>query len=72
MTAGQALTFLLFAVVAAITHGPSNLIVTATGANVRLLRGLSCLGGQVIGMGLMLFLLALGPEDVVLAIQGSP
>ena len=67
MTAGQAITFLVFAVVAAITPGPSNLILTSTGAHVGLLRGLPCLGGVVIGMGLMIFLVALGLGNVVLA-----
>ena len=67
MTASQALAFLLFAVVAAITPGPSNLILTSTGAKVGLLRGLPCLGGVVIGMGLMMFLVAFGLGNVVLA-----
>jgi len=67
MTSGQVINFLLFAVVAAITPGPSNLILTSTGANVGLLRGLPCLGGVVIGMGLMMFLVAFGLGNVVLA-----
>src|SRR5258708_7646973 len=58
MTAGQALSFLLFAVVAAGTPGPSNLILKSTAARVGVLRGLPSLRGQVIGMGLMLFLVA--------------
>ena len=62
MTASQVITFLLFAVVAAITPGPSNLILTSTGANVGLLRGLPCLGGVVIGMGLMMFLQESSPN----------
>lgn len=66
MTVSQALTFLLFAVVAAITPGPSNLILTSTGARVGLLRGLPCLGGVTIGMGLMMFLVAFGLGNVVL------
>jgi len=70
MTSGQVLTFLLFAVVAAITPGPSNLILTSTGANVGLLCGLPCLGGVVIGMGLMMFLVAFGLGNVVLASPG--
>ncbi|WP_201392552.1 LysE family translocator [Ktedonobacter sp. SOSP1-52] len=70
MTASQGITFLLFAVVAAITPGPSNLILTSTGANVGLLRGLPCLGGVVIGMGLMMFLVAFGLGNVVLASPG--
>jgi len=67
MTASQAIAFLLFAVVAAITPGPSNLILTSTGARVGVLRGLPCLGGVVIGMGLMMFLVALGLGNVILA-----
>lgn len=67
MTAGQTLSFLLFAVVAAGTPGPSNLILTSTGANVGVLRGLPCLAGQVIGMGFMMFLVAFGLGNVVLA-----
>ncbi len=70
MTAGQIIAFLLFAVVAAITPGPSNLILTSTGASVGLLRGLPCLGGVVIGMGLMMFLVAFGLGNVVLASPG--
>ena len=67
MTAGQVINFLLFAVVAAITPGPSNLILTSTGANAGLLRGLPCLAGVVFGMGLMMFLVAFGLGNVVLA-----
>src|SRR5262249_14600149 len=70
MTASQVIPFLLFAVVAAITPGPSNLILTSTGANVGLFRGLPCLGGVVIGMGLMMFLVAFGLGIVVLASPG--
>src|SRR5262249_49909838 len=70
MTAGQVIAFLLFAVVAAITPGPSNLILTSTGASVGLLRGLPCLGGVVAGMGLMMFLVAFGLGNVVLASPG--
>ena len=70
MTANQTITFLLFAIVAAITPGPSNLILTSTGANVGLLRGLPCLAGVVIGMGFMMFLVAFGLGNVVLASPG--
>jgi threonine/homoserine/homoserine lactone efflux protein len=69
MTEGQAVAFLLFAVVAAITPGPSNLILTSTGAAAGVLRGLPALFGQVGGMGLMLFLLAFGRGSLML---GSP
>ncbi len=67
MTINQILPFLLFAVVAAVTPGPSNLILTSTGANVGLLRGLPCLFGVILGMGLMMFLVAFGLGNVVLA-----
>jgi threonine/homoserine/homoserine lactone efflux protein len=67
VTAAQSITFMLFAVVAAITPGPSNLVLTSTGASVGLLRGLPCLGGVVIGMGIMMFLVAFGLGNVVLA-----
>jgi threonine/homoserine/homoserine lactone efflux protein len=65
MTDGQAIAFVLFALVAAITPGPSNLILTSTGAAVGVLRGLPALLGQVIGMGLMLFLVAFGLGSMV-------
>jgi threonine/homoserine/homoserine lactone efflux protein len=66
MTVGHAMAFLLFAMVAAITPGPSNLILTSTGAAVGVLRGLPALMGQVGGMGLMLFLVAFGLGSLVL------
>jgi threonine/homoserine/homoserine lactone efflux protein len=66
VTAGQAIAFLLFAVVAAITPGPSNLILMSTGAAVGVLRGLPALVGQVVGMGLMLFVVAFGLGSLVL------
>jgi threonine/homoserine/homoserine lactone efflux protein len=64
--AGHALAFVLFAVVAAITPGPSNLLLTSTGAAVGVRRGLPALLGQVVGMGLMLFLVAVGLGSLVL------
>jgi threonine/homoserine/homoserine lactone efflux protein len=66
MTVEQAIAFFLFAIVAAITPGPSNLILTSTGATVGVLRGLPCLGGVAIGMGLMMFLVAFGLGSLVL------
>lgn len=66
MTAGQAIAFVLFAVVVAITPGPSNLMLTSTGAAVGLLRGIPALLGQVIGVGLMLFVVAFGLGSIVL------
>jgi len=66
VTTEQALAFILFAVVAAVTPGPSNIILASTGANVGVRRGLPCLFGVTIGMGLMMFLIALGLGSVVL------
>jgi threonine/homoserine/homoserine lactone efflux protein len=67
MTVQQALAFFLFAVVAAITPGPSNLILTSTGAAVGVMRGLPSLCGVAVGMGLMMFLVAFGLGSLVLA-----
>jgi threonine/homoserine/homoserine lactone efflux protein len=66
MTTEQAVAFLLFALVAAVTPGPSNVMLTATGAQVGVLRGLPCLLGVSTGMSLMLFLVPLGLGSLVL------
>jgi threonine/homoserine/homoserine lactone efflux protein len=67
MTTEQVVAFLLFAVVAAITPGPSNVMLMAAGANAGMLKGLSCLFGVTTGMGLMMFLVPLGLGSAVLA-----
>jgi len=67
MTAEQVVAFVLFAVVAAITPGPSNVMLMATGANAGVLRGLPCLFGVTTGMGLMMFLVPLGVGSVLFA-----
>ena len=66
MTLEQALAFFVFSVVAAGTPGPSNTLLTATGANVGVLRGLPCLLGVALGMGLMMFVVAFGLGSVIL------
>ena len=66
MTGEQAIAFFLFSVAAAGTPGPSNALLTATGANVGVRRGLPCLFGVAIGMGLMMFLVAFGLGSVIL------
>ena len=66
MASHQIVSFLLFAIVAAITPGPSNVMLTATGANVGVRRGLPCLLGVTIGMGLMMFLVSFGLGSLVL------
>jgi threonine/homoserine/homoserine lactone efflux protein len=60
MNTEQALAFFLFSVVAAITPGPSNIMLTATGVSAGVIRGLPCLLGVVSGMALMMFLAAFG------------
>jgi len=52
--------------VAAITPGPSNIMLTAAGANAGVLKGLPCLFGVTTGMGLMMFLVPLGLGSLVL------
>jgi threonine/homoserine/homoserine lactone efflux protein len=52
--------------VAAITPGPSNIMLTAAGANAGVLKGLPCLLGVTTGMGLMMFLVPLGLGSFVL------
>jgi threonine/homoserine/homoserine lactone efflux protein len=65
MTTEQAVAFFLFAFVAAVTPGPSNLILTSTGAAVGILRGLPSLFGVAAGMGLMMFLVTFGLGSLV-------
>ena len=52
--------------VAAVTPGPSNVMLTTAGANAGVRRGLPCLLGVATGMGLMMFLVPLGLGSVVL------
>jgi threonine/homoserine/homoserine lactone efflux protein len=58
--------FLLFAIVAAVTPGPSNTMLTAVGAHGGILRGLPSLLGVMTGMGLMMFLVPFGLGSLVL------
>jgi threonine/homoserine/homoserine lactone efflux protein len=66
MTLDQSLAFLLFAFVAAVTPGPSNIILTSTGAAVGVARGLPCLFGTAIGMGSFVFAAGAGLGSLVL------
>jgi threonine/homoserine/homoserine lactone efflux protein len=66
MTLEHSLAFFVFAMVAAITPGPSNIMLTATGAAAGLLRGLPCLAGVAVGMGLLIFVVALGLGSLVI------
>jgi threonine/homoserine/homoserine lactone efflux protein len=66
MTAEHALALVAFSVAAAGTPGPSNALLTATGANVGVVRGLPALLGVAAGMGLMMFIVAVGVGAVIL------
>ena len=67
MTAEQSIAFLAFSFVAAITPGPSNVMLTATGAIAGIVRGLPCLLGVAAGMGLLIFSVAMGLGHLVLS-----
>jgi threonine/homoserine/homoserine lactone efflux protein len=60
MSGEQILAFVVFAFVTSITPGPNNLMLTATGANVGIRRGLPHLFGVALGFALMIFLVAAG------------
>ena len=66
MSTEQTAAFILFAVVAAVTPGPSNVMLTAAGANGGVVRGLPCLIGVTTGMGLMVFVVPLGLGSLIL------
>ena len=66
----QMVAFLVFSLVAAGTPGPSNVLLTATGAAVGVPRGLPCALGVSLGMGVMMFVVAFGLGSVVLASPG--
>ena len=66
MTLEQATTFFVFSVAAAGTPGPSNVLLTATGAHVGVLRGLPCLLGVALGMAVLMFVVAFGLGSVIL------
>src|SRR5262245_59383986 len=65
MTPEQGVAFFIFSVVAAITPGPSNLMITATGSAVGIVRGLPCVLGASLGMALLLLCAALGLGQLV-------
>lgn len=66
MTPEHVLAVLAFSVAAAGTPGPSNALLTATGANVGVVRGLPALVGVAASMGLMMFVVAFGLGTVIL------
>src|SRR5437868_5388758 len=66
MTPEHALAFLGFSIVVAGTPGPSNAVLTATGANIGVVRGLPALLGVAAGMGVLMFVVAFGLSTIIL------
>ena len=66
MTLEQTLPFLIFSLVAAITPGPSNVMITATGSAAGIVRGLPCVVGAAAGMAALLFTAALGLGQLII------
>jgi len=66
LTLDQIIAFALFTIVAAGTPGPSNVLLTATGANVGIVRGIPALLGVSVGMGIMMFIVAFGLGGLIL------
>ena len=66
MTLEQTISFLIFSLVAAITPGPSNVMITATGSAAGIVRGLPCALGAAVGMASLLFTAALGLGQLIL------
>ncbi len=66
MTLEQSLPFLIFSLVAAITPGPSNMMITATGSAAGIVRGLPCVVGSAAGMASLMFTAALGLGQIIL------
>jgi threonine/homoserine/homoserine lactone efflux protein len=60
------IAFVTFAVVAAGTPGPSNVLLAAVGARAGIRRGMTSLLGQVTGMSAMLFAVTLGLGSLLL------
>jgi threonine/homoserine/homoserine lactone efflux protein len=66
VSSAQAGAFLIFAFVAAVTPGPSNVLLASAGANGGVRRGMPALLGVTLGMGFMLFVVAFGLGSVLL------
>ena len=62
----QIAAFFIFAFVTSITPGPNNVMLTATGANVGIRRGLPHMFGVSVGFAVMIFLVAAGLGSVLL------
>ncbi len=60
MSLEQIIAFAIFAFVTSATPGPNNVMLTATGANVGVRRGMPHVLGVALGFSLMIFLVAAG------------
>jgi threonine/homoserine/homoserine lactone efflux protein len=67
VTAQQALAFAGFALVMAATPGPSNTLLTATAAQVGVVRALPALFGVAVGMATLILVVSLGLGALILA-----
>jgi threonine/homoserine/homoserine lactone efflux protein len=67
MSLNQAEAFFLFALVAAVTPGPSNTLILATASTVGAHRGLPCVLGAAAGMSALLFCSTLGLGQLIVA-----
>jgi threonine/homoserine/homoserine lactone efflux protein len=67
MPPDQIIAFFVFSVVAAVTPGPSNVMVMIAGARAGIVGGLPCLAGVVVGMALMMGAAGLGLGGVARA-----
>ena len=63
----QIIAFFVFSVAAAVTPGPSNVMVMAAGARAGIVGGIPCLAGVVAGMALMMGAAGLGLGSFVQA-----
>lgn len=68
---GGIAAFLLFAFVAAVTPGPSNVLVMAAGARAGVVGGLRCLAGVVSGMAALMAVAMLGLGALLAAWPGA-
>ena len=71
MTPDAMAAFFAFALVAAVTPGPSNVMLLAAGARAGLIGGLPCLAGVVAGMAGLIGVAALGFGGVVSALPDA-
>jgi threonine/homoserine/homoserine lactone efflux protein len=71
MSLEQIAAFLVFAIVTSVTPGPNNIMLTATGANFGIVRGLPHMFGVALGFALMLFLVAVGAGGILLDNPGA-